>query len=221
MQAQVASASNELDDGDLLGEVFGGARGRAIAARLLDRYGGLHSLARAEPAILVAEDGVTWPQARRLIAVIELGRRALRIPLAGERVIGSPGDAARAFLPGMVGLDVEELHAIYVDRRHRLLAVRRLTRGSDQFTVVDPRQVFRHALALQAAAVVIAHNHPSGDPTPSAADEEVTRRVAAAGQVLGVPLLDHLVIVDGGWRSFAEMGVLGSWPALPPLYTRA
>jgi DNA repair protein RadC len=112
-------------------------------------------------------------------------------------------------------LEHEELHALYLDRRNRPMAVRALTRGSDAFTIVDPRQVFRPAVRLGALAVILAHNHPSGDPSPSPADLEVTRRVDRAGKVLGIRLLDHLVITAGAETSIAERGVLEAWSPAP------
>lgn len=99
------------------------------------------------------------------------------------------------------------------------MAHRRLTHGSDAFTVVEPRQVFRYAVGLGASAVILAHNHPSGDPTPSAQDREVTTRVARAGALLGLPLLDHLVAGDGAWVSLAAEGLLPTWGPPPPSWT--
>ncbi|MCA9566709.1 MAG: JAB domain-containing protein [Myxococcales bacterium] len=104
------------------------------------------------------------------------------------------------------GLEVEELHGLYLDRRRTVVARRTLTRGSHAFTIVDPRQIYRVALQLGASAVILAHNHPSDDPEPSPQDIDVTARVARAGRVLGVPLLDHLVITRGRWTSLAALG---------------
>jgi DNA repair protein RadC len=97
---------------------------------------------------------------------------------------------------------------LFLDRRRRLLAHRALTRGSDAFTVVDPRQVFRVAVGCSASAVILAHNHPSGDPTPSRQDEDVTRRVVQAGRTLGIPVLDHLVVAGARYVSLAESGAV-------------
>lgn len=122
-------------------------------------------------------------------------------------------EAASIFSPLFDGLGDEELHAIYLDRRHQLMCHRRLTVGSDRFTVVDPRQIYRPAIEVGAAAVILAHNHPSGDVTPSAQDSEVTRRVGSAGRVLGVTLLDHLVFGLGhsGWTSMREVGAMDTY----------
>ena len=97
---------------------------------------------------------------------------------------------------------------MFLDRRRRPLAIRCLTRGSDGFTVVDPRQILRVAVELGATGIILAHNHPSGGPTPSEHDRTVTRRVARAGDLLGVRLLDHLIVGHEGYRSLAEEGLL-------------
>lgn len=205
-------------DVELLACLWGVSLG--TAATVLDSVGGIPALLRAHPADLARLPGIGPRRAVRLMAALTLGRRVIdpgvdpRLPVLDAR-------AAHAHLaPSMIGLADEELHALYLDRRHRPMECRRLTVGSDRFTVVDPRQIFRPAVSLGAAAVVLAHNHPSGDPTPSPQDREVTRRVVSAGRVLGVSLLDHLVLGHGTWVSMRETGdldtaepVLASWTA--------
>jgi DNA repair protein RadC len=117
-------------------------------------------------------------------------------------------DAAEAFGQTFWGLPDEELHCLYLDRRNRVIARERLTIGSDRFTVVDPRQIFRPAVTHRASAIVLAHNHPSGDPTPSVQDGEVTRRTSVAGRVLGVTVLDHLVFGASRWVSMRDAGLM-------------
>ncbi len=107
---------------------------------------------------------------------------------------------------------------MYLDRRRRPLALRALTRGSDAYTVVDPRQVFRVAVAVGASAVILAHNHPSGDPEPSSQDVRITERLAQAGNVVGVPLVDHLVLGSPEFRSMAEEGHLPEWGPVEPMW---
>lgn len=192
----------------LLGTGAGGRSALSISADLVSRFGGLRGLARAEPDRLRTIPGVGLARAVRLHAALEAGRRAHVVPLPTSPVVSSPAEAAAVLLPRVRHLPVEELHALYLDRRNRLLGARRLTRGSDGFTVVDPKQVFRPAVELGAAGVLMAHNHPSGDPTPSAMDREVTRRTASAGKVLGVRLLDHLVLAGERWTSLAEQGCI-------------
>jgi len=207
-------------DAELLALVIGtGTAGRTaleIGAALLSRFGGLPALADAQVAELQCQPGLGLARAVRVHAALELGRRTLLA--AGDPVqpVRSPAEAHDHLGPALRALPDEELHALYLDRRHRPCARRMLTRGSDGFTVVDPRQVFRAAVRLGASAVVLAHNHPSGDPTPSAQDREVTRRVAAAGRILGIPLLDHLVVGNGGYVSLAERGELPAWDGAAP-----
>lgn len=190
----------------VLGTGAGGRSARTIAADLLDRFGGLHGLAQASPAALGAVRGVGPARAARLHAGLVLGQRAR----AEARVDASPVDgaagAAKWFVPALGGLAHEELHGLYLDRRNRPLAYRRLSTGSDAFTIVDPRQVLRPAVELGAAGLLVAHNHPSGDPTPSAEDLRATRSLASACATLGVPLLDHLVVGVRDWISLRERG---------------
>lgn len=196
-----------------------GARGATtrsleLASRLLTRFGGLEGLALSNPQELTRVDGLGPQQAVRLHAALQAGRRSLR-PGAPLQPVRTPDEAWSLLAPGLRGLVDEELHALYLNRRRLVVGHRCLTRGSDAFTVVDPRQIFREAVALRATGVILAHNHPSGDPTPSAQDRDVTRRVASAGRVLGIQLVDHLVIADAGWTSFAETGELPAWRAEP------
>lgn len=178
--------------------------GMEQAARWLEQVGGLRGVLLAEPSMWSEVAGVGPSTAQRLHAAARLGAQAVRAGPSSVTPIHGPERAAALLVPRLSGLTHEELHALYLDRRQRVLAHRRLTVGSDRFTVVDPPQIFRPAVALGACAVVLAHNHPSGDPTPSSQDREVTRRVAQAGHVLGIQLVDHLVIGQGDWTSMAR-----------------
>ena len=164
---------------------------------------------RASPLPLVILDRLRDDPAlaARVLAVCE--------PEPPKVAITTPARAAAVVEPLLIGLDHEELIVVALDRRSRVIATIAITRGSDQFTVVCPRQVFRWALQQGrsgAAAIILAHNHPSGDPTPSEQDREVTRKVAAAGRVLQITLLDHMIIGGpGAWTSLAEQGELPSY----------
>lgn len=204
-------------DVELLAALLGVPLGSA--ATLLDRVGGVAALLRVHPTDLARLPGIGPRRAVRITAAVQLGRR-LSDPGADSRVPVLDARSAHAHLaPALLGLADEELHALYLDRRNRPLERRRLTVGSDRFTVVDPRQIFRPAVSLGAAGLVLAHNHPSGDPTPSPQDREVTRRVVAAGRVLGVTLLDHLVLGHGGWVSMRESGDLDTTEPLAASWT--
>jgi DNA repair protein RadC len=119
-----------------------------------------------------------------------------------------PEDAAALVAPLVAGSDREQCLLVSLDVKHRLLAVSTVSVGTADHTFMAPREIYRDALLAGAAAVLCAHNHPSGDPTPSADDRQVTRRLAQAGTLLGVDLLDHLVLGDRGWTSLARLGVL-------------
>ncbi len=124
-----------------------------------------------------------------------------------------PSDLAACVRPFLHGRDTEALACVAVDRRRKVVDVAILTTGSEAYCLVDARQIMRWTLTRRrpASAVFLAHNHPSGDATPSAQDRDVTERVARAGRILGIPLLDHLVYSDEGWTSLAEQGCLPPW----------
>lgn len=208
------SGPDHCGDTELLALVLGGRAGLSLAADLLSRFGSLDGLAEAPPQAIADVQGIGAHRAVRVHAALQAGRRSLKRP-APLSLVRTPEDAWRMLGPCLRGLRDEELHALFLDRRRQALAQRMLTRGTDGFTVVDPRQVFRPAVAMGASAVILAHNHPSGDPSPSAQDRDVTRRVASAGRILGVQLLDHLVITDDRWVSMAEQGELPAWRPEP------
>ena len=203
--------SDEFGDADLLALVLGtGCVGRPlehICADLLQAAGGLHRLPDLPVAALARVRGVGPARAVRLHASLALGRRALAAGSSEPRVQGIDA-AVDWFQPRMGHLREEELHGLYLNRRGAVLAYRVLTRGNDSHTIVDPRQVYRHALLHGASAVIVAHNHPSGDPTPSCADVDVSVRLARAGALLGIDLLDHLVLAGDQHRSLREDGLM-------------
>jgi DNA repair protein RadC len=165
-----------------------------------------------EPSLWSRVKGVGAAGRARVIAAMELSRRIdARDAFSKRRSITSPGDAVEFFRSMSLG-PYEILAAIYLDRRRRVIGARTLTIGSSAFTVVDPQQIFREAVELGANALILAHNHPSGDPSPSSQDRSVTDRVSRAGQVLGISLLDHIVLgAQDQWTSFASEGLLPSW----------
>ena len=180
-----------------------------LAAAMLHRFGDLGRVAAATPRQLRSFEGVGWAASVRLHAALQAGFRASQRSVEFAAAVRSPTEAAGLLVPSLGRAVDEELHALYLDRRLRLIATRELTRGCDGFTIVEPRQIFRHAVGVSASAVVLAHNHPSGDPTPSEQDIEVTRRVVEAGRTLGIAVRDHLVIGAGGaWVSMAERGLM-------------
>jgi len=203
----------------LLGTGRVGKTALQVAADLLTEFGGLGRLAAAPVPALCRQPGIGLAKAVRLHAALEVGRRAMMLPVLASEPINCP-DLAHAHLsPMLKGRPFEALVGLYLNRRHRMLAMRELTRGSESLTIVDPRQIFRMGLSMGASAVILAHNHPSGDPSPSDQDRDVTTRVAQSGRVLGLRLLDHLVIAGDEYVSLAQEGVLPRWITPNELWT--
>lgn len=158
----------------------------------------------------------TIPAALRALLAADrsAGARALRLLGAEDHParVTCPADASAVVRPYLAGREEEALVCAALDRRRGVVDVGVLTVGSDAFTIVDARQVYRWALTRKrpCAAIILAHNHPSGDPTPSTQDIDVTERAHRAGRVLGIPLLDHVIVVDSG--AFASLAELGHLP---------
>jgi len=152
--------------------------------------------------------GVGGATASRLAAALELGRRAAREPLPQRVRIRGPADVHALVGPRLRDLPQEEFHVLLLNTQHRVLRTVLVTRGVLDASLIHPREVFRPAIREAAAAVVLVHNHPSGDPAPSAEDRAVTRSLARAGQTLGIRVLDHVIVGDDRWVSMADAGEL-------------
>jgi len=200
-----------LGDADLIALVLetgcSGRSARQIATDALDRFGGLEGLARVSVQTLASIHGLGPARAVRVHAACTLGRRSLASDAVPSQVC-SVEDALQYFLPRMGSLEEEELHGLFLNRRNTVLSYRMLTRGNDAHTIVDPRQVYRDAVRVGAHALIVSHNHPSGDPAPSQADVDVTHRLATAGRMLGIDLLDHIIVAGPRHRSLREAGLL-------------
>lgn len=212
-----------LSDREVLALVLRtGARGAdaaALAERLLARGGGLERVAGASLGELSRMRGLGPAKAAALVASFDLGRRLAERPLRFGARIGGPGDVERHFLPRLGGRDRESFHTLLLDGRHRLIAEEEVSVGTLTASLVHPREVFRAAIGARAAALVLVHNHPSGDPAPSAEDHAVTGRLADAGRLLGITVVDHVIVARGGHYSFREAGKLTLEPearAAPP-----
>ena len=200
-----------LSDAELIALVIGrGLRhpGALFAAHdLLGACLGLRGLASASMTELCLVDGVGPAGACALIASVELGRRAAR-PREPRRVIASAADVAAVVGEQMAGYDREHFRAMVLDTKNRLIGVEDVSVGSLSASLVHPRELYKAAIRRSAAGVVVVHNHPSGDVTPSLADIELTRRLAKAGDVLGIDLLDHVIVGDGRWTSLKELNYI-------------
>ncbi len=135
-------------------------------------------------------------------------RRAVRVPTTDRDRLDDPEAVAGLVVPLLGAADREHCVAVMLDTKHRVLEAITVSVGSLDHTFMSPREILRDALLANAAAVVVAHNHPSGDPEPSRDDERVTRRIVEAGRVVGVEVLDHLVVGGGTWVSLARRGLV-------------
>ncbi len=200
---------SSLSSRELLASVLGtGARGASaldLAEGLLG--GGLHGLAARSLAELERVRGLGRAKAARVLAALELGAR-----LASEGVasaaLQSPQEVARYLLPRYSARPVETFGLLALDARHRLRREAVISVGCLTASLVHPREVFQEAVVSRAAALVLFHNHPSGDPEPSAEDLALTRRLAAAGSLMGIEVLDHLVLGAGRYVSLKDRGQL-------------
>jgi len=177
-----------------------------IARAVLDRFGGLAGLAAATGPALEAMPGVGPAKSASLRAAIELARRIVDEPLERGRPIRSPADVQRHFRGQLRDFHRESFHVLLLDGRHRLIATEEVSVGTLTASLVHPREVFRDAIRHAAAALVLVHNHPSGDPSPSAEDRSVTERLRSAGLLLGIRVLDHVIVASSGYFSFREAG---------------
>jgi DNA repair protein RadC len=179
----------------------------ALGQRLLNKFGGLSGLHRAPFKELMDQHGLGEAKASQIKAAIELGRR-LTLESPEERpAINSPADAAALVQYEMCALEQEHLRVILLDRRNRVMETAEVYKGSVSSSQIRIGEVFKEAIRKNASALIVIHNHPSGDPTPSPDDVAVTRAIVQAGKLLDVEVLDHLVIGQGKWASLKERGL--------------
>ncbi len=178
-----------------------------LSQELLEKYGRLGGLARTPYDVLAHEKGVGPVKAAELLAAFELGRRAVNANPADQPQIKSPAEAAQ-LLCEMAALEQEEMRVLLLTQKNRVRAIRTVYRGSLHTTVVRVGELFTPAVRENCAAIIVAHNHPSGDPTPSPEDAALTREIVKAGQLLDIDVLDHLVIgASGKYVSLKERGL--------------
>lgn len=191
----------------LLGRGIPGESVMITAQRLLSRFGSLYGIAQAPLEELAFVRGVGRAKAAQLKAACEMSRRAELSPTLGKP-IGSAEDAMKVARRHLAGKKKEHFILLLLDSRHRVLGIKEISVGSLDASLVHPRETFREAIVGNAAAVILAHNHPSGDPTPSQEDLQLTRRFCEVGQLIGIPVLDHLIVGQDGGISLQSKGFL-------------
>jgi DNA repair protein RadC len=178
-----------------------------VGQRLLHEFKGLAGIHRAPLEELVTQHGIGEAKAAQIKAAIELGRRLNDIGPEGKPTINSPEEAAQLVRYEMQALDQEQLRVLLLDTRNHLLGNEEIYLGSVNTAQVRPGDIFKHAVRKNATAIIVIHNHPSGDPTPSPDDVAVTRELVKAGELMGVKVLDHIVIGQGRHVSMKERGL--------------
>ena len=202
--SQNAAACNLTE---LLAAVIGGQKQIEISEALLARFDGdIRRLYLAHPAELATVKGISQATAVRIKAALNLGLR-LNLPNEERPTINSPADAAALVQYEMALLEKEHLRVLLLDRRNRVLDIEEVYQGSVNSSQVRVGEIFRPAVGRLASAIIVTHNHPSGDPTPSPDDVAVTRAIVQAGKLLDVECIDHLVIGQGRWVSLKERGL--------------
>jgi DNA repair protein RadC len=201
-----------LTSAELVALIWGsGTRGRSavdLAGDVLTRYEGLTGLARATDLELAANAGIGEARAAQLVAAFELGRRLLADWPSGRWSIRGPRDVADRLILQMGRLEREELRVVLLDTKNHVLRVATVYQGNVSASLVRVGELYRDAVRLNAAAIILVHNHPSGDPTPSPDDLHLTAETLAAGRLLDIQLLDHLVIGHDAYVSLRDRGVV-------------
>ena len=181
-----------------------------VAMELLQQLDGLQGLANRSVEELCGISGIGLAKAAQIKAALELGKRALSTPFATGTRIGASHDLFQHYYPLLRDLRYEVFKAVLLDAKHCIIRETTVSKGSLTLSIVHPREVFNLAVRESAAAVIFLHNHPSGDPSPSPEDRALTTRLVSAGDILGIRVLDHIVIGDGTYVSFADKGWLNA-----------
>ena len=197
-----------LSDSELLAIIFHpNPQAIALAGELLSRFGSWQGIQQASDVELQQVVGIGPVRAAQLVAMCEIARRLATVIDSIPTQIRSPADIAALLLPDMQGLDQEELRVVCLSTKNHVQKVVTVYRGNVNSSMIRVGEVFKAAIRLNSTAMIIAHNHPSGDPTPSPEDVLVTRQIVEAGQLLDIDILDHLVIGRGRWISMRERGL--------------
>lgn len=179
-----------------------------LANRVLSTFERLHHLKHATIEEMVAIKGIGEVKAIQILAAIELGRRLSQKQNDDKYTVRSPQDAASYLMPDMTSLSQEHFVVLFLDVKNQIIHKKTIFIGGLNASIVHPREIFREAVKRSAASIICAHNHPSGVPTPSPEDIEVTKRIQEAGFIIGIELLDHVIIGDHQFISLKEKGFM-------------
>jgi DNA repair protein RadC len=179
-----------------------------LAEELFKSLGGLAGLSTASLEELSSIDGVGRVKAIEVKAAVELGKRLAATTDEAKPQIRSPDDVAKLMMADLRYETKEHLYALILDARNQVRQRRLISTGTLTESLVHPREVYKEAIRFSAAAIVLVHNHPSGEPTPSPEDIATTKRLTEAGKILGIDLLDHVIIGDGRWASLKDRGLM-------------
>jgi len=204
--------AGSLSNAELLAIVLGtGTKNRTtvqLSEKLLSCFQTLGSIWRSTIEELCDISGIGEAKATKVLAALELGRRISMAAPSERHTINGPEDVAELLMPEMRYLDREHFRALVLNTKHQVLRVIDISIGSLNSSVVHPRELYKMVIRHNGAAVIVAHNHPSGDPTPSSEDIAVTKRLSEAGGVLGIELLDHIILGDGRFVSLNEYSLM-------------
>ncbi|HHV62810.1 MAG TPA: DNA repair protein RadC [Firmicutes bacterium] len=179
-----------------------------VAHELMKTCGGLRGLAEAAPEELARVKGIGLAKAIQLKAALELGRRVAVLNPQERFTVSSPVDVVRVLMPEARHLDREYLKVVLLNTRNQVLNIITISVGSLDTALGHPREVFKEAIRRSSAGIILVHNHPSGDPTPSVDDVKITERLIQAGKILGIDVLDHIILGDNKYFSMREKGLL-------------
>ncbi len=199
-----------LSNGELLAVLLRtGSKGEGVitfSQRLLSKFGGLNGLLEASCEELLEIPGIKEARASQIIAVSEMIKRYRNFRSGDELRIISPGDVGKLMMSEMRELKKEKLKVLILNTKNKVMEITEASVGSLNSSIVHPREIFREAIRKSAASIILVHNHPSGDPSPSGDDINSTKRIREAGTILGIELLDHIIIGSGSYVSLKERG---------------
>jgi DNA repair protein RadC len=212
-QKLTRDGAQSLSDVELLSILLGSGSGEhsptARAQKILEKYHGLRGLAAMPIEKLTKSKDFGPVKSQEIVACIELGRRLYaRAPQNENPIVASPQDVADYLMPRLTDPKKEHFFAVLLDVKSRVIRLHTVSIGTLDSSLVHPREVFKEAIAASSSSVIVAHNHPSGDPSPSSEDKKVTTRLVEAGKLLGIDVLDHIVFGEDQWCSLKQLGLM-------------